>query len=252
MANELDGRLAVVTGGSRGLGRAIAHRLAGAGARIVVVDLDRAIAESTLPGEWEALPIDIGAADSAARLRALGDRVGKVDIVIANAGVVPPWRRTEELDAAEWQRASDINVWGVAATLSGLAPAMRRAGRASAVLMASINGFKAHPRQMLYTATKHAVVGIMRAAALDLGPDGIRVNAIAPGPIATEALKSRVATRHEAGGPAPHDAFAQLAAGNALGRLATEAEVAEAAFWLASDGSSGVTGQLLPVEAGMA
>ncbi len=251
MAGELDGKVAVVTGGARGLGRAIADRLAAAGAQIVAVDLAATLDAAALPATWQAEAIDIGADESAERLAALGERLGAVHVAVANAGVVPPWRRTEELDAAEWKRASDVNVWGVAATLAGLTPAMRRAGRASAVLMASINGYRAHPRQMLYTATKHAVVGIMRAAALDLGPDGIRVNALAPGPIATEALKARVATRHAGGGPSPDAAFAQLAAGNALSRLATEAEVAEAAFWLACDASSGVTGQLLPVEAGM-
>ncbi len=251
MTRQLENRVAVVTGGARGLGHAIAQRLDAAGATIVVVDLEATIAAASLPADWQAVALDIGASDSADRLRELGDRLGAVHVAIANAGVVPPWRRTEELDAAEWKRACNINVWGVAATLSGLAPAMKRAGRASAVLMASINGYHAHPRQMLYTATKHAVIGIMRAAALDLGPVGIRVNALAPGPIATDALKGRVDARHATGGPAPDEAFAQLAAGNALGRLATEAEVAEAAFWLASDASSGVTGQLLPVEAGM-
>lgn len=248
---QLAGRTAVITGGSRGLGREIAQRLGEAGARVVIVDLDTALGEAPLPRGWEAEAVDIGADDAAGRLARLGARLGAVHVAVANAGVVPPWRPTEALDAGEWKRTADINVWGVAATLSGLVPAMRRAGGASAVLMASINGYRAHPRQMLYTATKHAVVGIMRAAALDLGPSGIRVNALAPGPVATEALRARIAARHEAGGPPVRDALAQLASGNALGRLATQAEVAQAALWLASDASSGVTGQLLPVEAGM-
>lgn len=242
---------AVVTGGARGLGRAIAERLQRGGARIVVVDLESTLGAVELPSGWLSEAIDLGADDAADRLRAVGDRLGTVEIVVANAGVVPPWRATEELEATEWRNAMQVNIWGVAATLSGLAPALKRSGRGSAVLMASINGYKAHPRQMLYTATKHAVVGIMRAAALDLGAGGVRVNAIAPGPIATEALLSRITSRHQAGGPGPEIALRELAATNALGRLATESEVAETAYWLASGASSGVTGQLFPVEAGM-
>ena len=116
--------------------------------------------------------------------------------------------------------------------------------------MASINGYRAHPSQALYTATKHAVVGLMRAAALDLGPE-IRVNALAPGPILTEALRGRIEARAAAGGPAFGEAVAALEAQTALGRLATEGEVARAAAFLASDAASGLTGVLLPVEAGM-
>ena len=117
--------------------------------------------------------------------------------------------------------------------------------------MASINGYRAHPEQVLYTASKHAVIGVMRAAALDLGPDGIRVNALAPGAIATEALLGRVAERHAAGGPSPEAALAALSAETALRRLATEQDVAGVAHFLASDASAGMTGSVLPVEAGL-
>jgi NAD(P)-dependent dehydrogenase (short-subunit alcohol dehydrogenase family) len=91
----------------------------------------------------------------------------------------------------------------------------------------------------------------MRAAALDLGRKGVRVNALAPGPIATEALETRVIARHAAGGPSPDVAFAALADETALGRMSTEDNVADAALYLASDLSSAVTGTLLPVECGL-
>ena len=117
--------------------------------------------------------------------------------------------------------------------------------------MASINGYRAHPSQALYTASKHAVIGIVRSAALDLGRDGIRVNAIAPGPIATEALTGRIAARHLTGGPPLDEALAALDAETALGRIATEEDVARAALFLASPASVGMTGIVLPVEAGL-
>jgi NAD(P)-dependent dehydrogenase (short-subunit alcohol dehydrogenase family) len=245
------GRTAVVTGAAGGLGRAIATRLAQSGARIVAIDTDSALTQADLPADWRAEAIDLGADDALDRQKVLAESLGAVDIVIANAGLVPPWRRVADLDAAEWQRVMAVNVWGVAATLGGFAGALARTGRGAAVLMASINGYRAHPDQMLYTTSKHAVIGIMRTAALDLGQQGTRVNALAPGPIATNALMGRLAYRHGRGGPAPQDALAALSAETALRRIATPEQVADAAHFLASDAAAGVTGVVLPVEAGL-
>jgi NAD(P)-dependent dehydrogenase (short-subunit alcohol dehydrogenase family) len=248
-SQDLSGRTAVITGASRGLGRAIAERLERAGARIVAVDLPAAL--HALPAHWRAEPLDLTDADAQGRLAALAADLGSVDIVVANAGLVPPWRGMTELDAAEWHRVMTVNVWGVAATIGAFADALAASGRGSAIAMASINGYKAHPKQVLYTASKHAVIGIVRAAALDLGPRCIRVNALAPGAIATEALLSRVDARYRSGGPAPADALAALANETSLRRLATEEDVANVAHFLASDASAGMTGGVFPIEAGL-
>jgi NAD(P)-dependent dehydrogenase (short-subunit alcohol dehydrogenase family) len=165
--------------------------------------------------------------------------------------VVPPWRGVEALDRAEWDRVMAINVWGVAITLGAFAPALEASGHGSAIVMASINGYRAHPRQVLYSASKHAVIGVMRAAAQDLGPRGIRVNALAPGAIATDALLARIDTRHAAGGPTREDALAGLAGETMLRRMATAEDVAGVAAFLASDASRGMTGHVFPVEAGL-
>lgn len=249
--HSLAGRQAVVTGGTRGLGRMIAGQLAAAGASIALIDLPQAIADADLPAGWAAFPADLSQPDCRTGLEAIAASLGTVDIVVANAGVVPPWRGIKELDAAEWQRVMTINVWGVAATLGAFAPALARSAHGSAVVMASINGYKAHGQQVLYTASKHAVIGVMRAAALDMGADGTRVNAIAPGPIATDALVGRIAARHEHGGPSVEEALAAMAAETATGRMATEQQVADVALWLASDLSAGVTGTVVPVECGL-
>ena len=165
---------------------------------------------------------------------------------------MPLWRRIAALDLAEWSRVFDVNVRGVALSLKCAAPMLARSPGGSAVLMASINGYRAHPDQALYTATKHAVLGLARAAALDLGRDGVRVNALAPGPILTGALRGRIEARAAAGGTDAGTAIVALSADAALGRTATEAEVAAAATFLAGDASSGITGTCLPVEAGLA
>ena len=245
----LSGRLAVVTGAAGGLGRAIATKLSDSGAEIVAVELPAAL--DRLPTNWRAEPIDLGQDNAADALGALAERLHKVDIVVANAGVVPPWRGVDSLDLVEWDRVMRINVWGMAATIGAFTGALERSGHGAVVAMASINGYRAHPKQVLYTASKHAVIGVIRAAALDLGARNIRVNALAPGPIATDALMGRLSTRHEQGGPSPEEAMAALQAEAALGRIATEADVANAALFLASEASGGMTGVVLPVEAGL-
>ena len=249
-SQDLAGRRAVVTGGTSGLGRATALRLAASGASVTVVDLEQG--RRNTPQDFGFFACDLGACDAKGELGRLASELGVVDILVANAGVVPPWRGMREVDATEWQRVMAINTWGIAASIGAFADAMSKSEHASVVVMASINGFRAHARQVLYTASKHAAIGITRAAALDLGPSGIRVNALAPGPIATEALMERIAARHEAGGPSPEDVLHAMQTETALGRMATADDVANAAHFLASDASGGMTGSVLPVEAGLA
>ncbi|MDO9636938.1 MAG: SDR family oxidoreductase [Pseudotabrizicola sp.] len=250
VTQDLTGRNAVITGAGGGLGRAIADRLAASGARIVALDLQQML--EGLPAGWERIALDLTDPAAEAQMRAIADRLGKVSVVVANAGLVPPWRGLTELEAAEWHRVMTVNVWGVAITLGSFADALAASGHGSGIVMASINGFRAHPKQVLYTASKHAAIGVMRAAAMDLGTRGIRVNALAPGPVATDALVSRIVARHAASGPVPEVALGALAAETMLGRMATMADVANLAHFLASDAAAGLTGHVYPVEAGLA
>lgn len=250
MTGLLDGQIALITGGTRGLGHAIARCFAAEGCRGALIDLADAQAEGAAPAGFVTIAGDVGdEASLAGAVRSTLAKFGKLDIVIANAGIVPPWRETETLDMAEWDRVMAVNVRGIAATLKHTVPALKEKGGAI-VAMASINAFIAHPRQMLYTASKHAVLGIVKAAARDLGRHGIRVNAVAPGPIATQALIERVRKRALTG-PPEEESFAALARETALGRLATADEVAKATLFLVSDLASGISGELLPVDAGL-
>jgi NAD(P)-dependent dehydrogenase (short-subunit alcohol dehydrogenase family) len=248
----LEGRVALITGGSRGLGLAIAKRFTAEGAVGHLLDLARTSAGVQLPAGFTAAAVDVSDETTIeAAMQSIVREHGRLDVVIANAGLVPPWRETEALDMAEWDRVMAVNVRGVAATIKHATPVMKTNGGAI-IVMASINAYLAHPRQMLYTASKHAALGIVRAAARDLGRFGIRVNGIAPGPIATDALLDRIRTRAQNGGPSEQEALAALAADNALARLATADEVAKAVLFLASDLASGISGELLPVDAGLA
>jgi len=240
-------RVALVTGGAQGLGAAIAHAFAGAGAVGSVVDLEAGACEAG----WTALATDVTAEDEVEQAVAeTVRRYGRLDVVVANAGVVPPWSDTPNLDLAALDSTLAVNVRGVAATMKHGARAMTETG-GSIVVMASMNAWHALPAQSAYTASKHAVLGLVRTAALDLGVHGIRVNAIGPGPVATDALRGRLATRERESGLRVEDAMRQAAAGTALGRMVTESDVAGAALFLASDLSAGITGALVPVDAGL-
>jgi NAD(P)-dependent dehydrogenase (short-subunit alcohol dehydrogenase family) len=247
-AGLLAGKAALITGGTQGLGRAILDGFAAAGARGLVFDLTPP-AES-LPTGWIFEAGDVTQeSDIEGACRQAAESFGRLDCLVANAGIVPPWRETEAIDLAEWDRVFAVNTRGVMASMKHAVPLMRGAG-GSIIVMASVNAVTAHPRQMAYTASKHAVLGIARAAAQDLGRFAIRVNALAPGPIGTEALLRRLVEREAAGGLAAEEALKRYAQ-TPLGRMATAAEVAGAAVFLASPLSAGITGQLISVDAGL-
>ena len=249
MVELLAGKIAFVTGAAAGLGRAIACRLAAAGARGLAFDM--AASRDPLPPGWIEYRGNVcDETDLQRAIARIEDAFGRLDVVVANAGVVPPWRNIESLEFEQWDQMFAVNVKGVAATMKHAVAPMKQNG-GSIVAMGSLNSQRGHGSQCLYTASKHAVLGIVRAAALDLGRYGIRVNALGPGPIATDALVGRVQSRARQGGPAPEEVFAQFAEETALGRIASAGDVAGAALFLASDLSAGITGQLLPVDAGL-
>ena len=249
MGLTLEGRVALVTGAAAGLGNRITRRFAESGVQGLALDV--ADFSHALPPGWLGLRGDV--TDEAILERAVAtvaDSFECLDIVVANAGVVPPWCSVDAIDFEHWDAVFAVNVKGVAATIKHAVPLMRKRG-GSIIATASLNSYRGHAGQCLYTATKHAVLGIVRAAALDLGQYGIRVNALAPGPIPTDALVGRMEARAREGGLSVADARAQFDAETALGRMASEDDVAGTALFLASDLSAGVSGQFVPIDAGL-
>jgi NAD(P)-dependent dehydrogenase (short-subunit alcohol dehydrogenase family) len=250
MGDLLAGRVALVSGGARGLGRAIVQQFSEQGARGLVLDQESVIQISRLPTSFDAIAADVSRKqDLLAAFATVASTFNKLDIVVANAGIVPRWRETAELDLDEWDHVFAVNVRGVAATIKHAVPLMKTSG-GSIVVTASINATRAAARQMTYSASKHAVLGIVKSAALDLGRYGIRVNALAPGPVMTQALRERIRYRMTLGGPSEAQAERELAAQTPLNRLATEDEVGKVAVFLASDLSSAMSGQMLPIDSG--
>jgi NAD(P)-dependent dehydrogenase (short-subunit alcohol dehydrogenase family) len=245
-AYELDGRVALVTGAARSIGEACAHKLAGSGARVAILDLDEAGAERvaadirTLGGDAIAVPVDVtdsAAVDSAVAV--VVEQLGSLDIAVNNAGVTSDGALTGELGDEGWRAILSVNLDGVFYCTRAEVRAMRERGGGSIVNMASILSAAAFRNHVAYTTSKHAVVGLTRGAAVDHADDGIRVNAVAPGFIRTPLI--------EVLSPSEIEAVAQT---HPLGRLGEAEEVAELVAWLASDASSFATGSVYHVDGG--
>jgi NAD(P)-dependent dehydrogenase (short-subunit alcohol dehydrogenase family) len=245
----LAGRTAVVTGGANGIGAAIVHVLADAGvARGAVLDLRAALVDAELPRGWIAADVDLrDAGHTAAAFATVRDALGTIDVLVAAAGVVPLWAGVETMELSEWDDVVDVNARGVLCSMRESLPAMPENG--AIVVIASQNAWRGSPVLPSYAASKHAVLGLVRSAALELGPRGIRVNAVGPGSVATDAYRARLARREHEGGPPVDDALARDAGFTALKRLVTADEVAKGVLFLASPLASGVTGHILPVGA---
>ena len=234
--SELAGRVALVTGGARGIGAAAAAALAAAGATVVVADL-HAAAE---PAGW-SLRLDV--TDEAAwpeAVRQIGERHGRLDILVTSAGIASATPLLD-LTAAQARRILDVNVIGTLLGIRAVVPLMRQHG-GSIVTVASVNGYLAPPGLTAYAASKWAVRGLTRSAAIELAPYNIRVNAVCPGSIETPIT--------DTGGFDSTDwqAYRQTIP---LGRRGTPDDVAQAIRYLAGDASAYVTGTDLIVDGGL-
>jgi NAD(P)-dependent dehydrogenase (short-subunit alcohol dehydrogenase family) len=246
----LEGKRALVTGGGRGIGRAIAERLAGAGARVVVTGrTKREIDEVASALGGEAVEVDL--ADRAALARAV-DAVaagGRVDVLVNNAGLAesaPLVRTSDEM----FDRAMAVNVAAPLALLRAFLPPMIEARWGRVINVASVAGLVGHAYTAAYCASKHALIGLTRVAALEVADKGVTVNAVCPGWVETRMVDEAVGRIARTTGRSEGDARDALANMSPQKRLIEPDEVAHLVMALVGEGGRGIHGQALVVDGG--
>lgn len=240
MSEDFAGKVALVTGGSGGIGQAVVELLLERGARVMIADRNPPDLHG-FDGQWSFSATDVGDARSIdSTVAATVERWGALDVAVNNAGVGGGIAGFTETTDEHWDHVISVNLTGVFLSMRSELAAMRSQGRGAIVNTASALSYVALPNQASYVAAKHGVLGLTRAAAVECAAEGIRVNAVCPGPVHTAILDEM-----EAGSPGYIARHRDIIP---LGRPAQPAEVAEAILWLASDAASYITGVGLPVD----
>ena len=251
MAGRFEGRVAVVTGGASGIGFGIAERFAGEGAAVALLDRESELALVASAqirasgGTCEFLHVDVAAeSEVIAAFDQVAGRYHRVDHLVNNAGIILV-KGIEECTAEEWDRVMDVNLKSVFLMVKYSLPWLRLAPQPTVVNIGSVSSFVAQQRTPAYVASKGGVLQLSKALALDLAPDGIRVNCVCPGITDTPMIRFHVNAT-----PDPERTLRERLGRVPLRRAMSPREIADAVLYLSSDQSSGVTGTSLVVDGG--
>jgi NAD(P)-dependent dehydrogenase (short-subunit alcohol dehydrogenase family) len=250
MSKRFEGRRAIVTGAAHGIGEATAHRLAREGAHVVCVDVhDRgeevAAAIRSEAGSAAFARCDVGAVKEVDAVVAQALRDGGVDVVVNNAAMTLP-KGFEETSPEEWERVQRVNLGSVYGFCRAAAPGLRASGRGAVVNVSSFHAHATIENFGAYAASKAGVAGLTRSVALDLARDGVRVNTVCPGIVATSMWDAWIAAADD-----PEQVVRDVNGYQPLGRIGQPDEVAAAIAFLASDEASFITGTTLYVDGGV-
>jgi NAD(P)-dependent dehydrogenase (short-subunit alcohol dehydrogenase family) len=251
---DFKGKVALITGGGGGIGRAASVGFAARGARVAVVDHDAALGQQTAElvrqagGDAVFIRADVSRSDDVrVYVRATLDAYGAIDYFFNNAGIEGEVKPIQDYDEAMFDAVIGVNLKGVFLGLRHVLPEMLKAGRGTVVNTASTAGLSGAAGMPAYVASKHAVIGITKVASADVARYGIRVNAVCPGPVETRMMRSLEAQRNPTDPEAAADAYR---ASMPTGRYSTPEEVANMVMYLCSDLSGNVTGTQFVIDGG--
>ncbi|MFF9090970.1 glucose 1-dehydrogenase [Streptomyces sp. NPDC014991] len=246
---DFTGQVAFITGASSGMGLATARAFAEAGAAVALADIDEtavnAAVKELIDAGHQALALVCDVTDEDQVATAVDRTVeifGRLDMAYNNAGIMPPPTDAADESAEQFDRVQNINLRGIWASMKHELRHMRDQGSGTIVNCSSLGGLVGNPGRAAYHATKHGVIGLTKSAALEYGSRSVRINAVCPGTISTPMVDAMVE-----GGELDRT---QAEAGQAIDRLGTAGEIAQAVLWLSSPGASYVTGIALPVDGG--
>jgi len=247
----MSNRRVVITGGGSGIGLCLARRFAAAGDRVALCDSDRdAVARAAvdIPGVVARLADVTDSAQMDEFLSEVEADWGGADVVCANAGTGGPAGRIEDLDYEAWRACLDVNLNGAFLTCRWAARRMRAQGAGLILITSSTSGLHGVPCRSPYVAAKWGLVGLMKTLAMELGPVGVRVNAIAPGAVEGDRMEHVLAMEGQANGRHPDEVRTLYASANSLRSWVTADDLAEMALFLASHGAGKISGQVMAVD----
>ncbi len=239
----MSGRV-LITAGASGIGRAMAEGFAAEGYDIWVTDVDAA-ALAACPEGWQCR--EVNATDEAA-MAAVCAEMGRLDVLCANAGIAGPTALVEDVALADWRACVSVNLEGAFLAAKHAAPLMKAAGAGSIVLTSSTAGIYGYPNRAPYAAAKWAIIGLMKTLAMELGPFGVRANAICPGAVEGPRMEGVLAREAAAKGMTRDQVYDGYAAGTSLRSFVEARDIAEMAVFLGSDRARMVSGQVIAVD----
>lgn len=254
---SLANRVAIVTGGGRGLGQVISFRLARAGAAVVVAGRETADLERTREeirhggGIALALTTDVSNEAQVARMAALTEETyGRIDILVNNAGIMGPTKPVMEITRAEWDEVFSINLTGAFLCTRAVLPRMSLQKSGKIINISSVAGKLTYPLRSPYAASKSGLIAFTRTLAREVGPYNIQVNAICPGPVEGENIQRVIKARAEQLNKVVDTMTQEFVQRTVLGRMVSPGEVADLVVYLTSANAHSITGQAIDVDAG--
>ncbi|MCB1255211.1 MAG: SDR family oxidoreductase [Austwickia sp.] len=258
MSPSTPSRGVLVTAGAGGIGRCIAATFARAGDRVYVCDVDADTLAATTADLTEAGPGEVAGqvcdvADEAAVqefVAAAAQRLGRIDVVVNNAGIAGPTSLVEDMSLADWRRVLDVNLTGQFLVSRAAIPHLKRAGGGSMVFLSSLGGRHGYPRRAPYAVVKRGTLALVETLAMELGEHGIRVNAIAPGLVDGDRVRRVFAGRAESAGRPIDEVEAEALALQSLKYMVDPDDIGALAYFLASDAARSISGQTIGIDGG--